>query len=314
MNLRSLLVLFAAVLLFAAACGDAEPSPVLSCRQAPPSTQADASAFPVTVEDSTGDSVTLEAPPSAIASLSAGHTEILYALGAGGQVVAVDKTSDCPQAVSQLPQVDAFSPSAEAIAGLNADLVVLFFGPADLKQSLEQLGLKVLLLNSPESVQGVYEQVTLLGRATGHATAAEDLVERMQDDIERLQDGLPDGEGPRVFHEIDSTYYTAGPGSFIGDLYSLLRARNIADATGQAYPQISAEAIIQADPEVILLADEDAGESPATVAARPGWGEISAVKNARVHVVDPDIVSRPGPRLVDALQTLARLLYPEQFE
>jgi iron complex transport system substrate-binding protein len=119
--------------------------------------------------------------------------------------------------------------------------------------------------------------------------------------------------GPRVYHEVDNTYFTAGPGSFINDIYALLKAQNIAAPTGQAFPQLSAEAIIAANPEVIILADEDAGESPQTVAARPGWGQIAAVQNHRVYTVDPDIVSRPGPRLVDALQALARLLYPERF-
>ena len=120
-------------------------------------------------------------------------------------------------------------------------------------------------------------------------------------------------EAPTVFHEIDTKYFSAGSGTFIGDLYGMLGAANIADATGQAYPQMSAEAIIQADPDVIVLADEDAGESPETVKARPGWGSVSAVKNDRIYVIDPDIVSRPGPRLVEALRTLAGYLYPELF-
>ncbi len=124
-------------------------------------------------------------------------------------------------------------------------------------------------------------------------------------------DGL---DAPTFFHEVDNTYYTAGPGSFIADLYDELSAENIAESTGQAFPQMSAEAIIAADPQVIILADEDAGESPETVAARPGWDVIAAVKDGRVHVVSPDIISRPGPRLVEALETLAGLLYPEVLD
>jgi iron complex transport system substrate-binding protein len=254
------------------------------------------------------------APPQRIASLSAGHTEILYAIGAGDQVVAVDKTSDCPRAVDDLPQVDAFTPSVEAIADLEADLVVIFFDPGDLQSSLRGLDIPVLNLASPGSVDGVYEQVELLGEASGHGDEAAALIAVMQADVEDIRSEIGDlADAPSVFHEIDNTYFTAGPGSFIADLYDILGAENIASATGQAFPQMSAEAIIEADPEVIVLADEDAGESPDTVRDRPGWDNISAVQNGRIHVIDPDIVSRPGPRLVEALRTLAAYLYPELF-
>lgn len=277
-------------------------------------TAPDASAFPVEITDSVGNTVTLEAPPQRIASLSAGHTEILYAIAAGDQVTAVDSTSDCPQTVNNLPKVDAFTPSVEAIADLGPDLVVIFFDPGDLQASLQNLDIPVLNLAAPASVQGVYDQTELLGEATGHADEAESLIGDMQSDIDAVTEKLADvQQGPRVFHELDATFFTAGPGSFIGDLYDILGAQNIADATGQPFPQMSAEAIIEADPEVIILADEDAGESPDTVGARPGWSNVSAVQNDRVHIIDPDIVSRPGPRLVEALRTLAAFLYPERF-
>ena len=261
-----------------------------------------------------GNTVTLEAPPQRVVSLSAGHTEILYAIGAGDQVTAVDNTSDCPQEANDLPKVDAFTPSVEAIAELEPDLVIIFFDPGDLQSSLQGLDIPVLNLASPESVEGVYNQVELLGEATGQVDEATDLVADMRAAVEEIRSEIGDvADAPTVFHEIDNTYFTAGPGSFIADLYDILGAENIADATGQAFPQMSAEAIIEADPEVIVLADEDAGETPDTVKARPGWDNISAVQNGRVHIVDPDIVSRPGPRLVEALRTLAAYLYPELF-
>lgn len=274
----------------------------------------DASGFPAEVTDSVGNTVTLEAPPQRVASLSAGHTEILYAIGAGDQVAAVDNTSDCPTAVDGLPKVDAFSPSVEAIADLDPDLVVIFFDPGDLQSSLQALGIPVLNLSAAESVQGVYDQTILLGMATGHAREAEEVAARMEIAVDDIRSQIGDiTEPPRVFHEIDSTYFTAGPGSFVHDLYTILGAENIAAAAGQAYPQLGAEAIIEADPEVIVLADTDAGESPDTVKARPGWESISAVRDDRIYVIDPDIVSRPGPRLVEALRTLAAYVYPERF-
>lgn len=316
MRLRYLVPALVPLLALAAlACNGGGPGPTsFACTAPAPAITPDASAFPLDITDSASNTVTLEAPPARIVSLSAGHTEILYAIGAGGQVAAVDNTSDCPRAVDSLPKVDAFSPSVEAIAALGPDLVVIFFDPGDLQSSLRDLGIDVIFLASPESVQGVYDQTMLLGEATGHADEAADVVADMREAVADIQARLEDAAGgPRVFHEIDSTYYTAGPGSFIADLYSILGAANIAAATGEPFPQMSGEAIIEADPEVIVLADEDAGESPDTVRARPGWGSVSAVQNDRIHIIDPDIVSRPGPRLVEALRTLAAYLYPERF-
>ncbi len=322
-----------AVLVFAAACGDddagSDATPAgatvaaatdgpteapaafkFDCTETFPGSAPDASAFPAAVTDGSGRSLAIEAAPQAIASLSAGHTEILYAIGAAGALTAVDNTSDCPAAAASLEKVDAFSPSVESIVALEADLLVLFFDPGDLVQSLEDLGLDVLMMPSPSTIAGVYDQIEVLGDATGHASEADALIASMSVAVSDVTDGLQGLAAPTFFHEVDNNYYTAGPGSFIADLYDQLGAENIAEATGQAFPQMSAEAIIAADPQVIILADEDAGESARTVAARPGWGSIAAVQDGRVHVVSPDIVSRPGPRLVEALQTLAGYLYP----
>ena len=312
-----------AVLVFAAACGDddggtdvtpAEAQKFFDCSEAFPGSAPDAAAFPAEVTDGSGRSVTIEAAPLAIASLSAGHTEILYAIGAGDAMTAVDNTSDCPVATSSLEHMDAFSPSVESIVALEADVVVLFFDPVDLVQSLADLGVTVLMMPSPSSITGVYDQIEILGDATGHATEADDLIASMKVAVAEITESVDGLDAPTFFHEVDNTYYTAGPGSFIADLYDELGADNIAESTGQAFPQMSAEAIIVADPQVIILADEDAGESPETVAARPGWDVIAAVTDGRVYVVSPDIISRPGPRLVEALETLAALLYLEVLD
>ena len=160
----------------------------------------------------------------------------------------------------------------------------------------------------------MYEQIEVLGDATGHAAEADTLIASMTVAVSEVTNGLDGLDAPTFFHELDNTFFTAGPGSFIADLYDQLGAENIAESTGQPFPQMSAEAIIAADPQVIILADEEAGESAETVAARPGWGAIAAVQDGRVHVISPDIVSRPGPRLVEALETLAGFLYPEVLD
>jgi iron complex transport system substrate-binding protein len=285
--------------------------PFFDCTAAHPGTAADTSAFPVMVTDDAGDTVTLTAPPVAVASLDAAHTEVLYAIGAGGQVAAVDKTSDCPAAAVSLQKVDAFNPSVEAITALHPDLVILgFVYQSDIASALRSAGLTVLTLTSPADINGVYDQIELMGKVSGHVAEADALVTNMSNQVRAISAEVAGKTPPTVYHEVDNTYYSAGPGSFIDDLYKTLGAKNVAATSGEAYPQLSAEAIIAANPDVIILADEDSGESATTVAARPGWSVINAVKKHRVYTVDPNIVSRPGPRIVDALKALEAALYP----
>jgi ABC-type Fe3+-hydroxamate transport system, periplasmic component len=149
-----------------------------------------------------------------------------------------------------------------------------------------------------------------MGKVTGHAAEADALVTNMSNQVRAISAETAGKTAPTVYHEVDNTYYSAGPGSFIDDLYKTLGAKNVAATSGEAYPQLSAEAIIAANPDVIILADEDSGESATTVAARPGWSVINAVKQHHVYTIDPNIVSRPGPRIVDALKALEAALYP----
>jgi iron complex transport system substrate-binding protein len=310
----ALALLLAVVLALAAACGDDGDDGAT-----PTSTPAAAATagvqYPLTLNDGMGRSVTLEAAPQRIASLSPAATEILFAVGAGDQVAAVDKFSDYPPEAKTRQELDAFQPSVEAIAGAQPDLVFLVYDPGNLVDGLTNAGLTVFFLETPTSVEGVLGQIRLLGEATGHPQEAEELVGTMQERISAVQERLTEVEqGPRLFHEVDDQLYTVAPNSFVGSLYTILKAQNIAAGTDQAFPQLSQEAIIEADPEVIILGDAAGGESAETVKARPGWGSISAVENDRIYVIDPDIVSRPGPRLVDALEALAQMLYPERFE
>jgi len=299
------------VLALTAACGDDGDNGT----SAPTVTATAAVQYPLTLTDGKSRSVTLEGAPQHIASLSPAATEILFAIGAGDQVAAVEKFSDYPPEAKTRQQLDAFEPSVEAIAGAQPDLVFVFYDPGNLVDGLARAGLTVFFLETPTSVEGVLEQIRLLGQATGHPQEADELVATMQQAIGDIEEQLADVEqGPRLFHEVDNQLYTVAPASFVGSLYTILKAQNIAAGTDQAFPQLSQEAIIEADPEVIILGDAAGGETAETVKARPGWGSISAVKNSRIYVIDPDIVSRPGPRLVDALETLAQALYPERFE
>lgn len=284
------------------------------CDSDHPGTTPDAQAFPVEVADDTGVSVTLEEPPKAIAALSAGHTEMLYAMAAGDQLIAADNFSDCPAAAAELEHLDSFEPSVEAIIALAPDLVIMTYDPGDIRRSLEDASIPTFFVNSPESVDGVYDQIRVLGDLTGHVAESEALVTNMRDAIQEIEASIEGaGLSPSVFHEVDTSYYSAGPGSFVADLYDILGVENIATATGEPFPLMNEEAIIDGAPDVIILADEAAGESAETVKARAGWDSIPAVQGDRIYAVDPDIISRPGPRLVEAIRTLAKLLYPDEF-
>ncbi|HZU76871.1 MAG TPA: ABC transporter substrate-binding protein [Dehalococcoidia bacterium] len=274
-----------------------------------------AATFPITVHASDGKDFVIKAPPKRIASLSAGTTEILYAIGAGAQVVATDKYSNYPAAAQNTPKLDGFNPSAEAIAGVQPDLVLLTDDPKQIEETLNGLGIPALWLSVPSSIQATLQQIQLYGDITGHSAEARRVVAGMQTRLQAVQQklaGVP--QGPRVYHELDPTLFSVAPNSFVGDLYTLLKAQNIVPAGDKPYPQVTQEFIIAQDPQVIILADEASGVTPDSVRARPGWDAISAVKNGKVYTVDPDVVSRPGPRIVDAVETLAKLLYPDRFQ
>ena len=306
--LGTLLAILMALTIAMAACGG-DDGPAAS-----PTTATPAADFPVTVTRSDGRELTIAQAPQRIASLSPAATEVLYAVGAGPQIVATDLQSDYPAEAASTTKLDAFQPNLEAIAAVEADLIVIANNQDDIVQALDSLGKAVLFLEVPDTIDGVMGQVGLLASAVGHAEEGERVAAEMEGRIEAVTSKLTDVEqGPRVYHELDNTFFTVAPNSFVGDFYNLLKAKNIAEGAATAYPQLTQEEILDRDPEVIILADADAGESAQTVKARPGWDAISAVKNDRIYVVDPDLVSRPAPRLVEGLEQLARFLYPEKF-
>jgi len=307
-------------LTLAAACGDDETDSALT-PGATPTAASPVATFPMTVERSDGKSETFDAPVERIVSLSPGATEILFAIGAEDRIVAVDNQADYPAEAAAFPtKVDAYEPSIEAIAALEPDLVIVADNVGGIVESLDQLSIPLFYRDLDESVQtidDVIEHVEILGALTDRGPAAETLASSLRARVdavaEQMQDVAAD-EAPSVYHELDSTLYSVAEGSFIGSVYATLKAENIAgDGGGTLYPQLTQEAIIDANPDVIVLADEEFGVTIDSVKARPGWDAIAAVQNDRIYAIDPDIISRPGPRIVDALEQLAAQLYPEKF-
>lgn len=250
---------------------------------------------------------------SRIVSLSPTATEILFAIGAGDQVVAVDSLSNYPESVP-LTDLSAFQPNVEAIAGYEPDLVVSSYDPGDLASGLESLGVVTLIQGSASSIDDTYAQIEELGAITGHEQESAVLISGMKAQLADIVAGAPDGTGVSFFHEIDSTLYTSTSSTFIGEIYSLFGLENIADAADAdgssfGFPQLSNEYIIDADPDLIFLADSlYSGETVASVGARPGWDTISAVANGLVVTLDDDVASRWSPRVVQLATSIAAAL------
>lgn len=295
--------------LLAAGCGDDDGSSADSGDQPDDATDADG-AFPVTVQTDSGE-ITIEERPVSIVSVSPTGTEMLYAIGAGDQVVAVDQYSYYPEG-TPVTDLSGYQPNVEAIAGYDPDLVVLSNDPGDVVDGLAKLGIPAIHLDSAADLDGTYAQIEVLGAATGHVGDAAELVAQMQTDVDEIVASLPDDlpEGT-YYHELGPEYYSITSDTFIGEMYRLLGLTSIGDAVEGAadsggYPQLNSEFIVSEDPDFIFLADAQCcDQSPETIAARPGWNTMSAVVNDRVIIVDEDIASRWGPRIVDFLREVA---------
>jgi iron complex transport system substrate-binding protein len=288
------------------ACGSGDERAAEPTTTQPPAAPA---AFPVTIDAANGE-LTLERRPTRIISLSPTATESLFAIGAGEQVAAVDDQSNYPPGAPRT-KLSGYTPNAEAIAGYEPDLVVAAFDPGGLLGSLERLEIPVLLQPAAGELDDTYEQIEELGAATGRRQEAADLVGSLRSRIAELVETAKSRKRPvSVYHELGPDYYSATSKTFIGSIYRLLDLRNIADGAGGGapdYPQLSAEYILDADPDLIVLADTKCcGQTPETVARRSGWEGIAAVEKGAVVPVSDDIASRWGPRIADFIRIVAR--------
>jgi iron complex transport system substrate-binding protein len=251
-------------------------------------------------------------PPQRIISLSATATESLFAIGAGKQVVAVDDQSDYPVNAPKT-SLSGFTPNVEAIAGYKPDLVVVSYDPNGLASSLRSLGIRVLVQDAAKSLNEAYAQIVQLGAVTGHLRAAHAVVARMKQRIGQLvKTGTRRARGLSVYHELEPDLYSATSKTFIGQIYSLFGLKNIADAAdkdGTGYPKLSAEYVVASSPDVIVLADiRCCAQAPRTVAGRPGWKNVSAVKTGTIVRIDDSIASRWGPRIVNFVRAVSAAL------
>lgn len=312
-----------AVALLLAACGSADsavdspsteaaPTATVTSPHAAPSTETETETeFPVSVDAANGE-VTIDARPERIVVLSASLTESVYAVGAGEQVVAVDSASNHPAGVP-VTDLSGFRPNVEAIGKFDPDLVLASRDRDDLVATLESLGIDVLVLPSAADLAEVYAQIETIGVATGHADTATELAESMRAEIDGQLGRVAEfADAPTYFYELSSDFHTNTSNTFVGSVLAALGLTNIADGVDPAagsYPQISAEYVLESDPAWLFVAHTDASvPTLAELAARPGWGTMSAVASGRVVMLDVDVASRWGPRVVDLVSEIVDAL------
>jgi len=263
---------------------------------------------------STSTTTTVPPPigrPSRIVSLSPTATETLFAIGAGDQVVAVDSYSTYPPE-APITDLSAYEPNVEAITSYDPDLVITDGTNQQLLDQLNTLGIATLAAPAPKTLTGAFEQMETLGASTGNIAQAAALVVDLEAQVKGILDAFPDREGTLTYYyELDPTFFTASSKTFIGAVLGLLGMENIADEVDNSktagYPQLTPEFIVQANPDVIVLADTKFSlQTLETVSARPGWSEIRAVVEGNILELDDDIASRWGPRIVELLQVVAK--------
>jgi iron complex transport system substrate-binding protein len=288
----------------------------------PPTDTQEPTAEPIVLTDGLGRTITLESPAQRIVSMAPSITESLYAIGAGSQVAGRDEFSNYPPEVTDLPNIGGFFSdfNFEAIVELEPDLVLAAeINTPEQVQTLEDLGLTVFLLANPTTIEEMYDSLRTLAQLTEHQQETESLIESLQARVAAVEDKVSEADSqPKIFYEIDSTDpnkpYTAGPGTFITQLIEDAGGENIAADLEDSYPQVSIEELLVRDPDIILLGDAAYGATAEAVAGRTGWEGLSAVQNGKIYPFNDDLVSRPGPRLVDGLEQLAKILHPELFE
>ncbi len=313
MQRKLLLLLFSLTATVLAACSPAEQAVTVEPTDIPP----------LTFSDGRGVEITLDSPASRIVSLAPSNTELLFAVGAGGQVVGRDAFSDFPEAALSVTDIGGGwgEIDTETLLTLDPDLILSadIIAPEQ-NIALEDLGLTVFVLPNPLELADLYKNIETVAALTGHSEEAAALNEQLRARVSAILEKVSGASAsPLVFYQLDSTDptapWTSGPGTFIDTLIGMAGGRNVGALLDSAWAQISAEALIEQNPDIILMGDAVwSGLNPEDIAARPGWEAIAAVQSGRVYAFDDNLVSRPGPRLVDGLETLGELLHPELFE
>jgi iron complex transport system substrate-binding protein len=274
---------------------------------------------PGTYTDDMGRAVTLDKAPQRIVSHVPAITETLFALDLGDNVVGVSDFCDYPEEAKSKPSVGNYwNPSIENIVALNPDLVLTDGHSENIKQ-LDSIGIKYLVID-PKDINGIYHDIELLGKIAGIESRARKLINDMKEHVARVEELVEGAPKVRAFYIIDATElnnpWTAGPGSMVDSLISLAGGENTAGKAIGPWIQLSIEQIVSADPEVIILPAKHgtAFTSPDVLKEHPAWREITSVKQNRIYLIDGDLIDRYGPRIVQGLEEMAKIIHPELFK
>jgi iron complex transport system substrate-binding protein len=309
---QKMIIVLVGLMVLLAACASPAATPTVEV------SVTDAPVFPLSLEDGLGRTVILPGRVQRIVSLTPATTEILFAIGAGSQVVGRDMFSDFPEESLSVADVGGSwgEYNTEAIVSLQPDLILAGgINPPELVANLENLGLTVYFLANPTTLEGLYTNLQVLGRMTGNEKKAAELTSSLDARVRTVDQKLAGiTDEVEVYYELEATPFTAGPGTFVDQLIARAGGTNFGAKMDSAWAQVSLEQLLLADPDIIILGDSAYGETPESVAARPGWASLAAVREQHIFPFDDNLVSRPGPRLVDGLEALARLIHPEVFK
>jgi iron complex transport system substrate-binding protein len=297
---------------------DARPSsPAASVSAASSPASPAASAFPLTITDDEGVTVTLPAAPQRIVTFAPANTEILFALGLGDRVVGVSGSfDDFPPAARKVEEVGGQSgvePNEEKVVSLEPDLLLATSGGEEWKKRLRDLGVPVFTVDAT-TLDDVFHDIRTIGRLTGVPDRARSLTDRLSARAREIERTVRAEPPVTCFYEVyfQPPVYTVGPGSFVFDLLRDAGCNPVTSGLKNPYPALSVEALVHDDPDVYLV-DSLSAPSVAAVGKRAGYDALRAVRRDRVAIVDSDPVTRPGPRVVQGLEELARALHPDAF-
>lgn len=311
----ALVALFLLAAVLVGCSGGANSNAQPAKKEEPKTEQA---AFPVTVKDGLGEDVTIKAEPKKIVSLIPSNTEIAYALGLGDKIVGVSDFDNYPEDVKTKTKIGGMEFNVEKIISLKPDLVLAHASSAhnsrDGLKQLKDAGITVLVVNDAKSFDDVYASIELIGKATGASDKAKQVIDEMKEKLAQIQEKakqIPADKQANVWIEVSPPpqLYTAGKGTFMDEMLQLISAKNVAGSL-EGWPMVTEEKAVAYKPDVIITTYGGAKQ----VFARAAWKDVPAVKNKRVYDVNTDLVSRPGPRLVEGVEELAKAIYPDVFK
>lgn len=283
---------------------------------------AESNTFPVTITDGIGQTITLEKAPERIVSLIPSNTEIIYALGYGEKIIGVTDLDNYPEDVLNKEKVGGMELNLEKIISLNPDLVLANEwhknGAVDVVAKLQEAGITVIVVKDATSLEEVYETIRLLGQVIGMNGKAEEVVATMNDRYAAIVEkakGIKDSDKKSVWVEISPPpeLYTTGKGTFMHELIEAVGAVNVAGEQ-EGWPMLTEEQVVGSNPDVILLTYNYVDKAVESTLTRSGWEEVTAIKEKRVYLINGDTISRPGPRLMDALEEIAKKVYPDVYK